>query len=173
MRKIDYAKGYLPFNFLLLAFFIVTMDACAQFGGFNPNMQGFGNMTPQVKHTKVDKLTSNLPIITITAETELNASKKVTAHMKTEGYDGIIGIKLRGNSSLSFNQKKYTFETRDANGKEQDVALLGMPAHSDWVLLAPYNDISMMRDPLAFQLWREMGQRSGHHRGLYSPYRHL
>ena len=157
MRKIDYAKGYLPFNFLLLAFFIVTMDACAQFGGFNPNMQGFGNMTPQVKHTKVDKLTSNLPIITITAETELNASKKVTAHMKTEGYDGIIGIKLRGNSSLSFNQKKYTFETRDANGKEQDVALLGMPAHSDWVLLAPYNDISMMRDPLAFQLWREMG----------------
>ena len=38
-----------------------------------------------------------------------------------------------------------------------NVALLGMPAHSKWVLLAPYNDVSMLRDPLAFAMWREMG----------------
>ena len=119
-------------------------------------MPGMPGMS-QVKHTKVDQLQSDLPIITITTETALNAQKKVTAHMKTEGYDGPIGIKLRGNSSLSFNQKKYTLETRDDNGKEVDVPLLGMPAHSKWVLLAPYNDVSMMRDPLAFHLWREMG----------------
>ena len=122
--------------------------------------------------------TSGLPLITIQAETELNAQKKVTAHMEMEGYNGAIGIKLRGNSSLSFNQKKYTFETRDENGKEQDVSLLGMPAHSDWVLLAPYNDVSMVRDPLAFQLWREMGHWgprtqmvevvfNGDYRGIY------
>ena len=98
-----------------------------------------------------------LPVITITTETPLNAQKKVTAHMKTDGYDGPIGIKLRGNSSLGFNQKKYTLETRDKEGIELDVSLLGMPAHSDWVLLAPYNDVSMLRDPLAFQLWRDMG----------------
>ena len=98
-----------------------------------------------------------LPVIAITTSTQLNAQQKVTAHMKTKGYDGPIGIKLRGNSSLSFNQKKYTIETRDDNGNELDVSLLGMPAHHDWVLLAPYNDISMMRDPLAFQLWRDMG----------------
>ena len=98
-----------------------------------------------------------LPVITITTETPLNAQKKVTAHMKTDGYDGPIGIKLRGNSSLGFNQKKYTLETRNKDGKELDVSLLGMPAHSDWVLLAPYNDVSMLRDPLAFQLWRDMG----------------
>lgn len=121
---------------------------------------------------------SGLPLITIKAETELNATKKVTAHMQTDGYNGAIGIKLRGNSSLSFNQKKYTFETRDEDGKEQDVSLLGMPAHSDWVLLAPYNDISMVRDPLAFQLWREMGHwgprtkmvevvLNGNYRGIY------
>jgi len=121
---------------------------------------------------------SGLPVITIKAETEVNATKKVTAYMKTDGYDGAIGIKLRGNSSLSFNQKKYTFETRDEDGKEQDVSLLGMPAHSDWVLLAPYNDVSMLRDPLAFQLWREMGHWgprtkmvelvfNGDYRGIY------
>ena len=95
--------------------------------------------------------------ISIMVDSMLNAQRKVTAHMKMDGYDGAIGIKLRGNSSLSFNQKKYTFETRDDDGEEQDVALLDMPAHSDWVLLAPYNDVSMLRDPMAFQMWREMG----------------
>jgi spore coat protein CotH len=98
-----------------------------------------------------------LPQVVITTQTAPNAQEKVSAHLKAGGYDGPIGIKLRGNSSLSFNQKKYTIETRDENGKELAVSLLGMPAHSKWVLLAPYNDVSMMRDPLAFQLWRDMG----------------
>ena len=99
----------------------------------------------------------NLPSIVITTSTPLNAQKKVAAHMKTEGFDSQIGIKLRGNSSLAFNQKKYTLETCDDNGKELDVNLLGLPVHSDWVLLAPYNDVSLIRDPMAFWLWRRMG----------------
>ena len=120
----------------------------------------------------------SLPLITITTQTPLNAREKVGAMMKTAGYEGAIGIKLRGNSSLSFNQKKYTFETRNENGKDSVVSLLGLPAHSKWVLLAPYNDISMMRDPLAFQLWRDMGHwgprtvmcelmLDGEYRGIY------
>ena len=55
---------------------------------------------------------------------------------------------------------------------------MGMPAHSDWVLLAPYNDVSAVRDPLAFQLWRDMGHwgprtrmveltLNGEYRGIY------
>ena len=116
--------------------------------------------------------------IIITADQELNARQKVAAHMKAGDYDGAIGIKLRGNSSLSFNQKKYTIELRDEQGKEVDAPLLGMPAHSDWVLLAPYNDVSAIRDPLAFQLWRDMGHwgprtemveltLNGDYRGIY------
>lgn len=119
-----------------------------------------------------------LPVIAITTTTALNAQEKVAAHMKTEGYDGPVGIKLRGNSSLSFNQKKYTLETRDKDGKDLDVSLLGLPAHCEWVLLAPYNDVSMLRDPLAFQLWRDMGHWGprtvmceltvdGEYRGIY------
>ena len=129
-----------------------------------------------------------LPRIDITTTTPLEtgmgffpgagAQQKVPAHMKTEGYDGPIGIKIRGNSSKGFNQKKYTIETRDENGKDLDVSLLGMPAHSKWVLLAPYNDVSMVRDPLAFQLWRDMGHWGprtvmcevtidGQYRGIY------
>ena len=116
--------------------------------------------------------------ISITVDSTLNAQRKVTAHMKTDDYDGTIGIKLRGNSSLGFNQKKYTIELRDEQGKETDAPLLGMPAHSDWVLLAPYSDVSAVRDPLAFQLWRDMGHwgprtrmveltLNGEYRGIY------
>ena len=119
-----------------------------------------------------------LPVVSITTNTPLNAQKKVTAQMKAGSYDGYIGIKLRGNSSLSFNQKKYTIELRDAEGNEVDAPLMGMPAHSKWVLLAPYNDVSMVRDPLAFQLWRDMGHwgprtkmvelnMDGEYRGIY------
>ena len=142
---------------LTFASLLMPTNATAQFGGFNFGNFNMESMFPKVEHTKMNNLQSNLPVITITTDSLLNAQEKVTAHMKMEGYDGAIGIKLRGNSSLAFNQKKYTVETRDADGKELKVGLLGMPAGSDWVLLCPYNDVSMVRDPLAFNLWREMG----------------
>ena len=100
---------------------------------------------------------TKLPVVRITTNTTIDNRKKVPAQMQAGDYNGAIGIKLRGNSSLSFNQKKYTIELRDEKGNELDFPLMGMPAHSEWVLLAPYNDVSMMRDLLAFQLWRDMG----------------
>ena len=118
-----------------------------------------------------DVLTSNLPIILIHTDTVVTAQAKVAGTMKVinrakglnsetdapTDYDGRIGIKLRGNSSLSFAQKKYTLKTWDQEGNDLNVSLLGMPAESDWVLLAPYNDISLVRDVFAFNMWTEMG----------------
>ena len=133
----------------------------------------WGEGLPQIAITTSAPLQGAMPFFP-----GAGAQKKMEAHMKTEGYDGPIGIKLRGNSSLGFNQKKYTIETRDDDGNDLDVSLLGMPAHSKWVLLAPYNDVSMIRDPLAFQLWRDMGHWGprtvmceltmyGEYRGIY------
>ena len=42
-------------------------------------------------------------------------------------------------------------------GNDVKVSLLGLPAESDWVLLAPYNDLSLVRDVFAYNLWTEMG----------------
>ena len=115
---------------------------------------------------------TNLPLVLIYCGEAINAQAKVQATMKIiyhqdgelnsptdtpTDYDGRVGIKLRGNSSLSFAQKKYTIETQDADGNDLKTPLLGMPAESDWVLLAPYNDISLLRDVFAFQLWTDMG----------------
>ena len=86
-----------------------------------------------------------------------NGKKRNNVTDKPNGYDGNIKIKLRGNSSLFFDQKRFTFETLKEDGKKNKVELLGMPADNDWVLLAPYNDISMMRDVFAFDMWNNMG----------------
>ena len=73
-------------------------------------------------------------------------------------YEGWVGIKYRGNSSFSQSDKKpYTFKTlktSDVNGKKDKVELLGMPKDNDWILLAPYHDRSLLRDPLVYQLAR-------------------
>ena len=73
-------------------------------------------------------------------------------------YDGRIGIEIRGSSSQMFPKKQYGFETIDSAGEEIDVSLLGFPAESDWILFAPYNDKSLLRDALAYKLSNNIGR---------------
>lgn len=83
------------------------------------------------------------------------------------GYDGSIGIDIRGNSSQSLSPKKsYGLELRDGSGTDLDAPLLGMPAESDWILSANYFDKSFLNNALTYQLARDMGR--------YAPrYRHV
>lgn len=70
-------------------------------------------------------------------------------------YRGHIGLKYRGNSSFTNSDKKpYSIRTQSSSNKKQPVSLLDMGEDSDWVLLAPYSDRSMMRDLLIMQLSR-------------------
>ena len=72
-------------------------------------------------------------------------------------YFGKIAIEIRGSSSQDlFPKKQYGFELRDELGEDMDTTLLGMPAEEDWILFAPYNDKSFMRDVLACKLGRDM-----------------
>ena len=73
-------------------------------------------------------------------------------------YDGIVGIEKRGSSSQWFFPKdQYAFETRDAEGNNLNVSLLGLPAENDWILHAPYSDKSLMRNVLTYKWANEMG----------------
>ncbi len=47
-------------------------------------------------------------------------------------------------------------ETRDANGEDLNVSLLGMPEESDWVFMAPFNDKSLIRDAFTQELARRI-----------------
>ncbi|MBX7109776.1 MAG: CotH kinase family protein [Chitinophagales bacterium] len=73
-------------------------------------------------------------------------------------FSGHISIEKRGSSSISFPQPSYSFETRDDTGGNLNVSLLTMPEENDWILYAPYNDKSMMRNALIYRLSNEMGR---------------
>ena len=115
---------------------------------------------------------SNLPIVVVNTQSAIPNEPKVPATMGIisnppgvrndftdpfTDYDGRIGIELRGNSSLVFPKKGYGFELWDANDNDTSVALVGMPAESDWVLSANYSDKSLLNNPLTFHLARRMG----------------
>ena len=80
-------------------------------------------------------------------------------------YAGHVGIGIRGASSTTYPQRPYALETRDSLGANLNVSILGMPEENDWVLLSNYNDRSLIRNELAFELARRMGQ--------YAPRTHL
>jgi subtilisin-like proprotein convertase family protein len=75
-------------------------------------------------------------------------------------YTGLAGIELRGNSSNMFPKKSYGLETRFPDSSSRDVALLGMPAESDWVLIANYTDKTLMRNYFSYRMFGECGYYS-------------
>lgn len=68
------------------------------------------------------------------------------------GYNGWVGIEVRGSSSQSFPKVGYAVETRTEGGEDLEVSLLGFPQEEDWVLNGPYSDKSLLRNALAYTL---------------------
>lgn len=129
---------------------------------------------PFVAFGQVNFSSSDLPIVVITTPNNqpIPDEPKITAQMKVidngpgqanhlsdpaNGYNGFIGIERRGSSSQDLSDKKpFAIETRDANGDDLDVPLLGMPAEADWVFIAPFNDKSLVRDAFTHELARRI-----------------
>ena len=95
-----------------------------------------------------------------------------------EVHTGRAGIHVRGNSTRDYDKKSYALETWDAADEDADVALLGLPAEEDWVLQGPYSDKTLLRNHLAYTLYRDLGRYAartrfvevmvnGDYRGVY------
>ncbi|MBP8156869.1 MAG: CotH kinase family protein [Flavobacterium sp.] len=94
-------------------------------------------------------------------------------------YNGRLAIQIRGSSSQALDKKGYKVTTVLAdNVTNNNVSLLGMPAENDWVLNGLAFDPSLIRDYLAYNLSRQMGNYAprtqycelvinGEYRGLY------
>lgn len=109
---------------------------------------------------------SNLPIFVITTEGSIVNEPKVRGVLGVidnpdqenritdpfNGYYGFIGIEYRGASSQGFPKKPYGFELWDSFSNPTNATLLGLPPENDWVLIATYNDKSLVRDALAYHL---------------------
>ena len=70
-------------------------------------------------------------------------------------YSGAAEMHLRGSSTLRFPKRSFTIST-----DKQKASIFGFPKESDWVLYAPYQDKTLMRDVLAYELSRDMGHYS-------------
>jgi len=72
-----------------------------------------------------------------------------------------IGMNIRGSSTQDFPKKSFAVETWDEFNDDASVAVLGMPAESDWVFYAPnYFDKSWIHNPLMHDLSRSIGRYS-------------
>lgn len=67
------------------------------------------------------------------------------------------GYHLRGQSSIRFEKAPYRVELRDNRDKDADHPFLGMPAESDWALIGPYTDKTLIRNAFVYTLGRDMG----------------
>lgn len=128
---------------------------------------------PLVVSAQVTFTSSNLPIVIInTNGLAIPVEPKITAQMQVinngpgvrnyltdppSDFNGLIGIERRGSTSDFFSDKKpYSVETRDLQGEDLDFPLLGLPAESDWAFIAPYNDKTLVRDALMYELARRI-----------------
>ena len=115
---------------------------------------------------------SNLPLVILnTFGREVEHDTKIPASVRfidTESghssllsaadFDGRGDVNLRGNTSLRYFKRSFSFKTRDESWKARSVPILDFPKDSDWVLYAPYPDKTLIRDVLAYDLSRQMGR---------------
>lgn len=89
-----------------------------------------------------------------------------------------IGIELHGASSIILPKPSYDLELRDDGGDDRPLPLLGLPAHSDWVLHGCGRDDTCLRNALAYALAHDLGRYAprarfvelflaGDYRGVY------
>jgi hypothetical protein len=133
--------------------------------------------------TTVTITSTNLPIVWIEVGGDsIMRDQRITAYMKIiyngkgvlnyadtvafpgqrVDYEGYIALRHRGNSSYACPKKPYLFHTMEGpleqTDKKKKVSLLGMGKDNKWALLAPYQDKSMIRDLLAYEIsgpWME------------------
>lgn len=137
---------------------------------------------------------SNLPIVVINTNNQPITDAKTVMNFgiiyngvgqlnhptdAMNNYNGKAAIHIRGNTTKNFEKKAYAVELRNATGGKLAAPILGMPSESDWELLAEYQDKTLMRIPLTYQMTRRMGDYAarskyvelivdGEYRGVYA-----
>lgn len=113
---------------------------------------------------EIKKDDGSLPMVTISTNGQsIVNTPKINANyeIKSGGTvvnNGIIGIEYRGSTSYRlFPKKSYAIETRDATGANLTTSLLGFPEENDWALIAPYDDKTLIRNSLSYELSNQIG----------------
>lgn len=112
----------------------------------------------------------NLPLIVIDTNGEKingNESIKGTIKIYNSEYDintlsdepileSNIEIKIRGNTTRRVPKKQYSIDLVDESGNKKEEEILGMPKESEWILNAPFEDKSLLRNYMAYSISRKI-----------------
>lgn len=90
----------------------------------------------------------------------------------------ITEIRIRGHASRRFEKSPYRLNFVDEDGEDRNIEVMGMGAHSDWVLYGPYLDKSLVRNYMWYNISGEIMEWApnvrccelfvnGEYRGLY------
>src|SRR5512145_2111074 len=67
---------------------------------------------------------------------------------------------VRGQSSAMFPKVPYRLELRTTLGDDRDCPMFGMASESDWALVGPYSDKTLIHNAFVYALGREMGLKA-------------
>lgn len=118
----------------------------------------FSSDLPIVKVITGGQVIPNEPKINARIQVIDNGSgQRNFVNQSNYAFEGDIGIELRGFSSQGFPKKSYAVEVRDSLGDDKNVSLLGLPETSDFALMANFTDKTLMRNALAYEIFRQLG----------------
>ncbi len=154
----------LKIKYLYLAFFISLFIGCS-------DLEPVGTNDGKPLEAAVEIGNSKLPYIKISTKSEILNEPKVAGEMeiyidKKRVLYTPIGIEYRGSTSYRISDKKsFGIETRDANGNNANISVLGLPKENDWILLGDVYraqdnlifDRTMMYNYIGYQLYGDMG----------------
>ncbi len=106
---------------------------------------------------------TKLPIIQIGFdENKINSKNKIVgsfSYYESNSYQqSIIGLRHRGNLSLSFNKKSFDLEFwKDSLGKKsRNIQFKNLRSDDDWILDAMFNEPLRIRSAIATNLWNSI-----------------
>lgn len=92
-------------------------------------------------------------------EEEITASIKIIDNEKTMNHtydeaavDSLATIHIRGNSSRSFDKSSYAVDFITEDGENNNVEVMGMASHHEWVLHGPFLDKTLMRNYMWYNI---------------------
>ncbi len=88
---------------------------------------------------------------------------KITDHEKENNHltdeptlESLATIHRHGHSSRYFDKPNYTIKLIDDNGNSNNQSVMGMAAHSEWILHGPYLDKTLIRNYMWYNIGGEM-----------------
>ena len=108
----------------------------------------------------------NLPLVVIDTNGEkINGNESIKGTIKIYDSEGKINnlndepvlesdiqIKIRGNTTRRVPKKQYSIDLIDESGNKKEEEILGMPKESEWILNAPFEDKSLLRNYMAYSI---------------------